>query len=55
MIRYNLFKELADKCKIVKTGEYQYEQDYETKIWQYWDNGVGKYTTKELFEIFKKE
>jgi hypothetical protein len=39
-------------------AHYQYEQNFDTKLWEYWDNGIytpSKYTTEELFEIFKKQ
>jgi len=39
-------------------ANYQYEQDNTTKLWCYWDNGLiekEEYTTKELFELYKKK
>lgn len=39
-------------------AQYQYEQDFDTKLWSYWDNGLlpkNEYTTEELFNMFKKE
>jgi len=36
-------------------SKYGYERDKEDKLWRYWDNGIGSYTTEELFNLFKKE
>ena len=39
-------------------AHYEYEQNFDTKLWCYWDNGLlpkNEYTTEELFELFKKE
>lgn len=39
-------------------AHYSYDQDNKTKLWSYWDNGLmpkREYTTKELFNLFKKE
>ena len=35
-------------------AQYQYERDKDG-LWRYWDNGIGEHTTKELFNLFKKE
>lgn len=36
-------------------AKYQYEQDSKDKLWRYWDNGIGEYTTEELFNLFKQQ
>ena len=36
-------------------SKYGYDQDYDDKLWRYWDSGIGEYTTKELYEEFLKD
>lgn len=51
-------QEYADETAI-KFAEwiahYGYEQDFDTKLWCYWDCGAANYTTKELYELFKTQ
>lgn len=36
-------------------SKYGYDQDYDDKLWRYWDSGIGEYTTEELYKEFLKD